>query len=80
MEPEVREYLKRILNTISVGLLWMLINSTAGIMFGYAFTNGHLHTGNIIFYAWFVISLAFFIRYIVKLWSKPIFSNKDPQS
>ncbi len=72
MEPEVRAYLVRIINTLSVGLLWMVINSTAGIMYGYAFFTGAIKTGNIIFYCWFMVSLLLFIRYIYKMWSKPL--------
>jgi hypothetical protein len=72
MEPEVRAYLLRIVNTLSFGLLWMAINSTIGIMFDYAFIHERISTGNIIFYAWFIISLALLIWYLVRLWNKPL--------
>jgi hypothetical protein len=36
MEPGIKEYLLRIVNTISLGLLWMAINTTAGIMYDLA--------------------------------------------
>ncbi len=72
MEPGVREYLIRILNTIAVGLLWMAINSTIGIMHDYAFVHDHITKGNIIFYIWFVLSLTLLLWWIFRLWSKPI--------
>lgn len=72
MEPEVRAYLIRILNTISIGLLWMISNSTPGIMYGYAFWDKQLKLGNIIFYGWFIISFIFLIWYLIKLWKKPL--------
>ncbi|MDP1842338.1 MAG: hypothetical protein Q8K64_02870 [Sediminibacterium sp.] len=72
MEPGVREYLTRILNTIFVVLFWLAINSTAGIMFGYAFIQERIVTGNIIFYCWFIISFTLLLRWVLRLWSKPI--------
>lgn len=72
MEPGVREYLLRIVNTLSVGILWMAINSTAGIMYDLAFVHEKITTGNILFYIWFVISLSLFLWWIIRLWSKPI--------
>ncbi|MEI6263996.1 MAG: hypothetical protein WCP74_02760 [Sphingobacteriia bacterium] len=72
MEPGVREYLIRILNTIAVGLLWMAINSTIGIMHDYAFIHDRISTGNIVFYIWFIVSLSLFLWWVIRLWSKPI--------
>ena len=72
MEPGVREYLLRIVNTLSVGILWMAINSTAGLMYDLAFVHEKITVGNILFYSWFVISLSLFLWWIIRLWSKPI--------
>jgi hypothetical protein len=72
MEPGVKKYLLRILNTLSVGLLWLALNSTIGIMYDHAFIHEHINTGNILFYIWFVISLAAFLWWVIRLWSKPI--------
>ena len=72
MEPGVRQYLIRILNTLSIGLLWMAVNMTAGIMYDLAFIHEKVTAGNIIFYIWFLISLAAFLLWVIKTWSKPI--------
>ena len=72
MEPGVREYLLRIVNTLSVGILWMAINSTAGLMYDLAFVHEKITVGNILFYSWFVISLILFLWWVIHLWSKPI--------
>lgn len=72
MEPGVKEYLLRILNTISLGLLWMAINSTAGIMYDYAFVHDKITTGNILFYIWFLASLAAYLWWVIKIWRKPL--------
>lgn len=72
MEPEITAYLKRIVNTISVGLLWMAVNSTLGIMYDLAFFEDQIRWYNIAFYVWFLISLYILIRYYIKLWNKPL--------
>jgi hypothetical protein len=77
MEPIVKRYLIRILNTLSVGLFWLAINSTAGIMYDLAFVHDHIMLKNILFYIWFLLSLAGFIWYVVWLWSKPLKLDED---
>lgn len=72
MEPGVKQYLIRILNTLALGLLWMAINSTLGIMYDFAFVHEHVTTGNILFYIWFAISLAAYLWWVIRVWSKPI--------
>ena len=72
MEPGVREYLIRILNTLSLGLVWMAIDSTAGIMYNLAFIEDHITLGNVLFYIWFVASLGAYLWWVIRLWSKPI--------
>lgn len=72
MEPEVRAYLIRIVNTISMSLLWMIINTTAGIKFGYAYWGNNFSTGNTLFYIWLTISFIAIIWYMKRLWSKPL--------
>lgn len=72
MEPGIKEYLTRILNTLAVGLLWLAINTTAGIMYDHAFVHGEIDLGNILFYAWFLISLVAFLWWVIRLWKKPL--------
>lgn len=70
MEQDARDLLKRVLITVSLGCLWLLVNSTFGLMFGWFFFEHFPKLGNYIFYGWFVISLFFLIRYFIKIWSK----------
>lgn len=72
MEPGVKEYLLRIVNTLSMALLWLALNSTAGIMYGLAFVQDHIRIGNILFYIWFVLSLVAFLWWLIRLWRKPL--------
>lgn len=68
MEPEVRRYLKRVLYSLMMGLLWLFLNSTFGIYFGLAITHGGVSTYNIIFYAWLGLSLGALLLYYYRLW------------
>ncbi|MBG9375434.1 hypothetical protein I5907_04265 [Panacibacter sp. DH6] len=72
MEPEVREFLKRVSMSLGIGLFWMILNSTFGIMFDFAFIHDSVTVGNIVFYIWFIASFAFLLWFIVRLWKKPI--------
>lgn len=72
MEPEIKEYLLRIAKTVFMCLLWMAVNSTIGIMFDLAFIHNKISLPNIIFYVWFVVTLALLVWYYVRLWKKPL--------
>ncbi len=74
MEPEVRNFLSKILSSISMTLLWLLINSTVGIGFNYAFFEKKPSLGNYIFYVWFIVSFFFLLRYLLRKWN---FSKRD---
>ena len=72
MEPKVIQYLKRIIKTISIGLLWMIINARIGIASNYAFVEGSIKTSNIVFYIWFIVSLIAMLFYLYKIWEKDL--------
>ena len=72
MEPEIKEFLLRVAKTVFMGLLWMAVNSTIGIMFDLAFIHEKISLLNIIFYVWFIITLALLVWYYVRLWRKPL--------
>lgn len=69
MEPDVRIFLSKILSSISMTLLWLLINSTIGIGLNYAFFEERPSLGNYIFYVWFLVSFGFLIRYLLRKWN-----------
>lgn len=68
MEPEVKNFLSRIATSLSVGLLWMLVNSTIGIGLNFAFFEDKPTIGNYIFYSWFLLSLFLLIIFYRKKW------------
>ena len=68
MEPDVKNFLSKIVTSLSVGLLWLLVNSTIGIRFNFAFFENKPTIGNYIFYVWFLASLFFLIKFYRKIW------------
>jgi len=52
-EPEVRDYLRRILLSLILGVIWLMVNMTIGIFLEWMFFEGRPKAGNYIFYAFF---------------------------
>ncbi len=57
-----------VLQSLSVVLLWMLINMTAGIYFNLAFFETGITIWNIIFYLFFAGTFYWLTRYLRKKW------------
>lgn len=72
MEPGVKEFFKRIVSTISLLILWMMINVTAGIKYDLGFFEDHIHWYNIAFYIWLTASFILLLWMYKKIWGKPI--------
>jgi hypothetical protein len=67
-DPGVKKFFIKILNSVSLGLLWMMASATAGIYYELGYSNGKPVIYTIIFYAVMLISLFFLIRYLIKTW------------
>jgi hypothetical protein len=70
MEPEVKDFLKRVLWSFFFGLFWLMLNMTLGIYFGLLFINEKIRIGNIIFYLFSISSLGLLIWFYYKTWKK----------
>ena len=68
MEDDTREFLVKIVNTISMVLLWMIACVFFGIFLEFAFFDGTPTWKNIVFYILFLVSLGFLIRYLIRKW------------
>lgn len=68
MEPEAQDFLKRIVQTVSVGILFLLLHMTFGLYLNWAFFEGTPTIGNIIYYLVFIASLTGLIYFYYKLW------------
>jgi hypothetical protein len=72
MDPQLRVYFIRIVNTLSLVVLWFIINATAGIKYELAYVEDAFTIPNILFYCWLVISLIFLLWRLYKIWIKPL--------
>lgn len=68
MEEETRVFLTKILQTISIVLLWMMINVFVGIYKGLAFFEDKPDWANYLYYAGFLISLVALIVHLKRKW------------
>ena len=71
MDPEVKKYFQKIINSFSLALLWLLIVSTAGLYFGLAVVRHGLQWYHIVYYLLSLASLVLLIRYFYRTWKQP---------
>lgn len=67
-DPDVKKFLLKVLNSVSVVLLWMMACVTAGIYFKLGYTSGKPVLYTVLYYAGLVITLFLLIRYLYKKW------------
>jgi hypothetical protein len=77
MEPGIREFFKRIVMSLSLLIVWMMINLTLGIKLNLAFFETEVHWYNIVFYVWLMASFVVLIWLCFKIWQKPIQNLND---
>ncbi|HYC30533.1 MAG TPA: hypothetical protein VEB42_16975 [Chitinophagaceae bacterium] len=68
MDKELREYFLRILYSLTAFVVWLVINMTGGIYLGWLFFENNMKAGNIVFYSFMVLSFAWLMWYLIKLW------------
>jgi ABC-type glycerol-3-phosphate transport system permease component len=68
MEEETRAFLLKILNTVSIVLIWMITQVFVGIYKGYAFFEDKPGWKNYLYYAFLVISFVALVIYIRRKW------------
>jgi hypothetical protein len=68
MENDTRQFLIKIMQSISIILLWMLLNVFFGIYKGYAFFEHTPGWPNFLYYGLFLCSLLVLIFYLIKKW------------
>jgi hypothetical protein len=70
MEPEAKKYLLKVLNSLSFGLLWLALNVLGGLYWGYAIIEEKLSLSNILYFAWFLLSLVALLYCYYRIWRK----------
>lgn len=70
IEPEVKDFLKRVMQTVSTGMLFLLVHMTFGLYLNWGFYEGQIGIGNVIYYVFFLGSFAGLIYYYYILWKE----------
>jgi hypothetical protein len=65
-DPEVKRFFRKIINSIAMGLLWLMSALTAGLYFGLAHHSNPAYL--LLFYTGLATSLFFLIRYYYRTW------------
>ncbi len=68
MEDEAREFLVRILHTVSIVMLWMMVHVFIGIYKGYAFFEDQASWVNYVYYVFLLISFGALIIHLKRKW------------
>ena len=69
-DPDVKKFLIKILNSISLVLLWMIACATAGIYYQLGYINGKPLIYTLLFYLGMALTLIFLLRHLYKIWNK----------
>jgi hypothetical protein len=72
MEPDAADFLRRVVWSVTLVLVYMLILLTAGIYGNWFFFYDTPTIGNYIFYGWVLISTAGMIFLLIKWWTKKL--------
>ncbi|MBS1626778.1 MAG: hypothetical protein JSR09_04705 [Bacteroidetes bacterium] len=79
MDPKITAYFICIVRSLSVVFLCLILDSTFGIMYNYAFIQNKISLGNVLFYIWFLLSTVLCIWYMIRLWGKPFHFEEDKE-
>ena len=67
-DPDVKKFLLKILNSVSLVLLWMLTCATAGLYYKLGYMGARPLIYTILFYAGMTITRLLLVRYLYKIW------------
>jgi hypothetical protein len=70
MGPEVTRYFRKIINSFSYGLMWLMSTATAGLFFNLAIIEHGVKWYNVVFYLIAAASFAALIYYYYRVWGK----------
>lgn len=68
-EDDILGFLVLIVQTLSMIILFVMVNITLALFFNLAFFEGTIGLKNILYYLFFLASLIFLTRYVFKKWS-----------
>jgi ABC-type dipeptide/oligopeptide/nickel transport system permease component len=68
MDPEMRRHFRKIMNSFSLGLLWLLCMVTLGLFLGLGMVSHGVKWYSVVFYVFAVASLAWLVRWFYRTW------------
>jgi len=77
IEPEVKNFLKRVLQTVSMGMLFLIVHMTFGLYLNWGFYEEEMTTGNLIYYIFFVTSFIALLYYYYRMWNTHLSHKKN---
>ena len=69
-DPEVKRYFRKIINSFSMGLLWLAGIATSGIYFQLGMVGNGIRWYHIAFYCFSLVTFLLLLRYYYRIWSK----------
>ncbi|MEI9908788.1 MAG: hypothetical protein WDO71_03425 [Bacteroidota bacterium] len=69
-DPDVKKFFLKIINSFSLGLLWMMSAVGAGLYFRLAYRTDISIVYVILFYVFFSATLVLLVWYLYRLWNK----------
>lgn len=72
-EDDIIGFLILIVQTLSMIILFVMVNVTLGLFFNLAFFEDGIGLKNILYYLFFLASLFFLTRYLIKKWKARVF-------
>jgi hypothetical protein len=75
IEPEVKDFLKRILQTVSMGMLFLIVHMTFGLYLNWGFYEEKISIGNVVYYIFLILSLIGLLLYYNKLWKSRLMNK-----
>ena len=69
LDPEVKKFLKKIITSLSLGLLWLMAGVTGGIYFELAYKGG---AGSIVFFLVMATTLFLLVRFLYRMWKNEL--------
>lgn len=67
-DPKATKMFRKIANSVSLTLMWMIAMVTAGFYFKLGIIENGLEAGNIIFFSVLILSFLLLVRYLYNTW------------
>ena len=68
MDPEIKLLFRKIINSLSYGVLWLIFILATGLFFDLGKIQGAIQWFNIVYYIIAIITLALLVRYYIRAW------------